>query len=239
MMITTGERLLQGKTKDVYAVVGEPYVLLQFRDDVRPFGDRAHAHVEGKGEWAASISASLFERLRDAGIPNHFCRKDGPARLLVDRLAMLPFFIVARNLAAGSLAKRFGMAEGTPLGSTIIEYYPREMTDVKQWLNESHIRAFGWATDEQMAQIQDLTSRVNEHLVPYLSEEKGLVLVDFRLEFGTKNGEVMLANELSPDNLRLWDMATSETLDGDRFRQGVDQVKDAYYEIYRRICLNE
>jgi phosphoribosylaminoimidazole-succinocarboxamide synthase len=238
-MTTLGERLLQGKTKDVYRVVNEAHLLLQFRDDVRPFGDRSHAVVEGKGEWAASISATLFERLNDAGIPNHFLRREGPAQLVVESLQMLPFFIVARNLVAGSLAKRFNLEEGRALASSIIEYYPRHMTDVKQWLNESHLKAFGFATEEQVTQVQELTTRVNEHLVPYLSEEKGLVLVDFRLEFGIKGGRVMLANELSPDNLRLWDMATAETLDGDRFRQGVDQVKEAYYEIYRRICLNE
>jgi phosphoribosylaminoimidazole-succinocarboxamide synthase len=238
-MITIGDPILKGKTKDVYATDDDRFLLLQFRDDVRPFGDRAHADVPGKGEWAAGISATLFERLAAAGIPNHYCHADGPGRLVVNKLQMLPFFIVARNLVAGSLAKRFGMREGAALSSTIIEFYPRNMTDGKQWLNDSHIRAFGWASDEQIAEVQDLTNQVNETLAPFLSEEKGLVLVDFRLEFGIKDGKLMLANELSPDNLRLWDMATAETLDGDRFRQGVDKVKDAYYEMYRRICLNE
>jgi phosphoribosylaminoimidazole-succinocarboxamide synthase len=238
-MTTIGECILQGRTKDIYRLVGESDLLLQFRDDIRPFGDRTPATVEGKGEWAASISATLFGRLQEAGIPSHFLHKEGPAQLRVEGLQMLPFAVVARNLAAGSLAKRFGMAEGEPLASTIIEYYPREVAGTKQWVNDSHIRAFGWASDGQMAQVRELTERVNENLAPFLSEEKGLVLVDFRLEFGLKGRKVMLANALSPDNLRFWDMATAETLDSDRFRQGVEQVKDAYYEIYRRICLNE
>ncbi|MBC7542245.1 MAG: phosphoribosylaminoimidazolesuccinocarboxamide synthase [Candidatus Sericytochromatia bacterium] len=235
----TGARILQGKTKDVYEVEGSAQLLLHFRDDVMAFRDRERAIVPGKGEWGAGISVALFDRLGEQGIPHHFVRKVGEARLLVERLKIFPFFIVARNLAAGSLAKRFGLEEGSPLASTIVEFYPKDPAIGKQWVNASHIRAFGWADDVQLRTIRTLTDKINETLVPYLSEEKGLVLVDFRLEFGLKGDQIMLANELSPDNLRLWDMATAETLDGDRFRQGVDQVKAAYYEIYRRICLNE
>ena len=238
-MIKPGARILQGKTKDVYEVESDPHLLLHFRDDVTAFRDRERAVVPGKGEWGASISAALFGLLGAQGIPHHFDSKVGEAKLLVDRLAIFPFFIVARNLAAGSLAKRFGLEEGSPLASTIVEYYPKDPVIGKQWVNASHIRAFGWADEVQLRTIREMTDKINEILVPYLSEEKGLVLVDFRLEFGLKGDTILLANELSPDNLRLWDMGTAETLDGDRFRQGVAQVKEAYYEIYRRICLNE
>lgn len=237
-MITIGPRLLQGKTKDVYAVTPDEYVLLHFRDDVRAFNDREHAVVPEKGVWAAGISEALLGLMKENGVPTHFVRQEAPGKLLVKKLAMFPFFVVARNLAAGSLAHRFGMEEGTPLSSTIVEYYPKESRFGKQWINASHIRAFDMASELHLRGIRQLTDRINEVLVPFL-EEKGLVLVDFRLEFGVLDGEIVLGNELSPDNMRLWDMATSATLDGDRFRQGLAEVSEAYFEIYRRICLNE
>lgn len=237
-MISIGPRLLQGKTKDVYAVEPDEYLLLHFRDDVRGFNDRSQAVLPEKGIWAAGITTALFELLANHGVATHFVHREEPNKLLVKKMTMFPFYVVARNLVAGSLAHRFGLLEGTPLSSTIVEYYPINPAIGKQWTNASHILAFDWATEVQLQAIRQATNRINEILVPYL-EEKGLVLVDFRLEFGLHDGGIYLGNELSPDNLRLWDMATSATLDADRFRQGVDEVRQAYFEIYRRVCLNE
>ena len=217
----------------------EPGTLVQyFKDDASAFNNQKRGIITGKGVLNNRISEYLMTRLNEAGIPTHFVRRLNMREQLVREVEIIPLEIVIRNVAAGSLSKRFGLAEGTPLPRSIIEYYYKSDELGDPMVSEEHITAFGWATPQDLDDIMALALRINDFLSG-LFLGVGLRLVDFKLEFGRlyegDEMRIVLADEISPDSCRLWDIKTNEKLDKDRFRRDLGGVEEAYQEVARRL----
>ena len=187
----------------------------------------------GKGELNNKISAHFFQLLAKNGVPNHFVSLESDTEQLVKHLQIIPIEVIVRNIAAGSLAKRLGLEEGTPMKKTVLEYSYKNDDLGDPMINDYHIAAMEYATKEQMDFIAATALKVNQVLLAYLKDKK-IDLVDFKLEFGLHKGEVLLGDEISPDTCRFWDSDTKQKLDKDRFRRDLGDVEDAYKEIYRR-----
>jgi phosphoribosylaminoimidazole-succinocarboxamide synthase len=231
-------RIYEGKAKVLFEGP-EPGTLVQyFKDDATAFNNQKRGTITGKGVLNNRISEYLMTRLNEAGIPTHFVRRLNMREQLVREVEIIPLEVVVRNVAAGSLSKRFGLAEGTPLPRSIVEYYYKSDELGDPMVSEEHITAFGWATPQDLDDIMALSLRVNDFLSG-LFLGVGVRLVDFKLEFGRLyEGEemrIVLADEISPDNCRLWDIKTNEKLDKDRFRRDLGGVEEAYQEVARRL----
>lgn len=231
-------RIYEGKAKVLFEGP-EPGTLVQyFKDDATAFNNQKHGVITGKGVLNNRISEFLMQRLVEIGIPTHFVRRLNMREQLVREVEIIPVEVVVRNIAAGSLVKRFGVPEGQLLPRAIIEYYYKSDSLGDPMISEEHITAFGWATTQEIDDILALSLRVNDFLTG-LFVGIGLRLVDFKLEFGRLYSEdemrIVLADELSPDNMRLWDAKTNEKMDKDRFRQDLGGVKEAYQEVARRL----
>ncbi len=229
-------RIYEGKAKVLYEGP-EPGTLVQyFKDDA--VADDQSGVITGKGVLNNRISEYLMSRLAEIGVPTHFMRRLNMREQLVREVEIIPIQVVVRNIAAGSLAERFGMAEGTPLPRSIIEYYYKGGEGNRPLVTEEHITAFGWADPRDMDEIVPMVLRINDFLSG-LFLGIGLRLVDVRLEFGRLwEGEqmrIVLADEISPDNCRLWDIETNEKMDKDRFRRDLGNVVEAYQEVARRL----
>ncbi len=229
-----GEQLYAGKAKSVYTT-GEPgQLVLHFRDDTSAFDGEKVAQLARKGMVNNQFNAFIMQRLEAAGVPTHFVRLLSDDEALVRRLDMIPVECVVRNLAAGSLCRRLGVEEGLALEPPTFEFFLKNDRLHDPMINESHIRSFGWASEAEVERMKALTFRVNE-VLKTLFLDAGLLLVDYKLEFGRLDGEVVLGDEFTPDGCRLWDAATREKLDKDRFRQGLGGVVEAYEEVARRL----
>ena len=231
-------RIYEGKAKVLFEGP-EPGTLVQyFKDDATAFNNQKHGVITGKGVLNNRISEFLMQRLVEIGIPTHFVRRLNMREQLVREVEIIPVEVVVRNIAAGSLVKRFGVPEGQLLPRAIVEYYYKSDSLGDPMISEEHITAFGWATTQEIDDILALSLRVNDFLTG-LFVGIGLRLVDFKLEFGRLYNEdemrIVLADELSPDNMRLWDAKTNEKMDKDRFRQDLGGVKEAYQEVARRL----
>jgi phosphoribosylaminoimidazole-succinocarboxamide synthase len=232
-------RIYEGKAKILYEGP-EPGTLIQyFKDDASAFNNSKRGVIEGKGVLNNRISEYLMQRLGEIGVPTHFVRRLNMREQLVREVEIIPIEVVIRNIAAGSIAKRFKIEEGTPLPRSIVEYYYKSDELGDPMVSEEHITAFGWATTQDLDDMLSLGLRINDFMGGLLLGV-GLKLVDFKLEFGrlyTENDEmrIVLADEISPDNCRLWDARTNERLDKDRFRQDLGNVKEAYQEVARRL----
>jgi len=231
-------KIYEGKAKDLFEGP-EPGTLIQyFKDDATAFNAEKQGIITGKGVLNNRISEYLMTRLTEIGIPTHFMRRMNMREQLVREVEIIPIEVVIRNVAAGSVAKRFGLEEGTPLPRSIIEYFYKSDELGDPMVSEEHITAFGWATPQDIDDIMALSLRVNDFLTG-LFIGVGLRLVDFKLEFGRLYTEdtlqIVLADEISPDNCRLWDSETNEKLDKDRFRQDLGGVREAYQEVARRL----
>ena len=232
-------RIYEGKAKVMFEGP-EPGTLVQyFKDDATAFNNQKHGVISGKGVLNNRISEYLMTRLAEIGIPTHLVRRLNMREQLVRQVEIIPIEVVVRNVAAGSLAKRFKLQDGTPLPRSIIEYYYKSDELGDPMVSEEHITAFGWATTQDIDDILSMSLRINDFLTG-LFLGVGLRLVDFKLEFGrlyTEQDEmrIVLADEISPDNCRLWDVRTNEKLDRDRFRQDLGGVKEAYQEVARRL----
>jgi phosphoribosylaminoimidazole-succinocarboxamide synthase len=232
-------RIYEGKAKILYEGP-EPGTLIQyFKDDASAFNNSKRGVIEGKGVLNNRISEFLMQRLGEIGVPTHFVRRLNMREQLVREVEIIPVEVVIRNIAAGSIAKRFKIEDGTPLPRSIVEYYYKSEELGDPMVSEEHITAFGWATTQDLDDMLSLGLRINDFLSGLLLGV-GLKLVDFKLEFGrlyTENDEmrIVLADEISPDNCRLWDARTNERLDKDRFRQDLGNVKEAYQEVARRL----
>lgn len=217
----------------------EPGTLVQhFKDDASAFQARKTGTITGKGVINNRISEHLMVKLGNIGIPTHFMRRLNMREQLVREVEIIPLEVVVRNIVAGSLVKRFGITEGTPLPRSIVEYYYKSDELGDPMVNEEHITAFGWASPTELDEIMSLALRINDFLSG-LFLGVGIRLVDFRLEFGRlwedEQVRIVLADEISPDNCRFWDTKTDEKLDKDRFRQNMGGVKEAYQEVARRL----
>jgi phosphoribosylaminoimidazole-succinocarboxamide synthase len=236
--MTRRRRIYEGKAKVLFEGP-EPGTLVQyFKDDATAFNNQKKGTITGKGVLNNRISEYLMTRLAEIGIPTHFVRRLNMREQLVREVEIVPIEVVARNIAAGSLAKRFGIPEGTPLPRSILEYYYKSDELGDPMVTEEHITAFGWADPQDMDDIVNMTLRINDYLSG-LFLGIGLKLVDFKVEYGrlweNEQMRIVLADEISPDNCRLWDARTNEKLDKDRFRQDLGRVEEAYQEVARRL----
>ena len=228
------ELLYEGKAKKVFVTDEEGVLLHRYKDDATAYNAKKRGSWEGKGKTNATMSAALFEYLETQGVPTHFVEQVDDESIKTKRLEMLPVEIIVRNIAAGSLARLLGFEEGRKLKAPIVELCYKDDDLDDPMLNWYHFRELGVA-DEDLAFCEELGLRVNEILGPFF-DEKGVVLVDFKIEVGRdENGNLMLADEISPDTCRFWDKETGEKLDKDRFRRDMGGVEEAYAEMLRRV----
>lgn len=230
----TREMLYQGEAKKLYATDDPDLAVLHYTDEATAHGGLKRGVIMGKGAVNNRVSNLLFQLLEKNGIPTHLIREVSERESVVRMLEIIPLEVIVRNIAAGSLAARLGLAEGTRLGSTVLEFcYKNDALD-DPLVNDSHIAALGLATPQEVTEMTAMALRVNELLCAYF-RAVNIELVDFKLEFGRCGGRIVLADEISPDTCRLWDRRTGEKLDKDRFRRDLDDVEDAYQEILRRL----
>jgi phosphoribosylaminoimidazole-succinocarboxamide synthase len=231
-------QIYEGKAKILFEGP-EPGTLVQyFKDDATAFNNQKKGTITGKGVLNNRISEYLMSKLNEIGVPTHFVRRLNMREQLVREVEIVPIEVVVRNIAAGSLSKRLGIPEGTVLPRSIVEYYYKNDELGDPMVSEEHITAFGWATTQDLDDMMQLALRINDFLTG-LFLGTNLKLVDFKLEFGRLYTDdemrIILADEISPDNCRLWDAKTNEKLDKDRFRQDLGQVAEAYQEVARRL----
>ncbi|RTE87039.1 MULTISPECIES: phosphoribosylaminoimidazolesuccinocarboxamide synthase [Gammaproteobacteria] len=228
--------LYRGKAKTVFLTDNPDYLILEFRDDTSAFDGERIEQLARKGMVNNRFNHFVMEKLASAGIPTQMEKLLSDNSCLVKKLDMIPVECVVRNFAAGSLVRRLGVEEGLQLTPPTFELFLKNDALHDPMVNETHAEAFGWATPEQLAEMKRLTFAVNDVLKPWF-EEAGMLLVDYKLEFGVFNGEIVLGDEFSPDGCRLWDKETKEKLDKDRFRQGLGGVVEAYEEVASRLGL--
>jgi phosphoribosylaminoimidazole-succinocarboxamide synthase len=232
-------RIYEGKAKILYEGP-EPGTLVQhFKDDATAFNNKKHALIEGKGVLNNRISEYVFQRLGEIGVPTHFMKRLNMREQLIREVEIIPLEVVVRNVAAGSLAERLGLEEGMQLPRSIIEFYYKNDKLNDPMVSEEHITAFGWATPQDIDEVMSLALRINDFLVG-LFLGIGIRLVDFKVEFGRlweQNDQmrIVLADEISPDCCRLWDITSGDKLDKDRFRKDLGGVLEAYQEVARRL----
>lgn len=226
--------LYAGKAKSVYLSDDPQRLVLHFRDDTSAFDGKKKEALERKGMVNNKFNAFIMEKLQAAGIPTHFEQLLSDTECVVKKLEMIPVECVVRNLTAGGLVRRLGVEEGITLNPPTFELFLKNDEKGDPMINESLAETFGWATPEQLATMKALTFQVND-VLKQLFLDGGMLLVDYKLEFGVFEGEIVLGDEFSPDGCRLWDAETREKLDKDRFRQGLGGVIEAYEEVGRRL----
>lgn len=229
------EQLYEGKAKKVFATENPDVVIVSYKDDATAFNGLKKGTILGKGAINNRVSNHLMRLLEKEGVPTHLIEELNDRETAVHHVKIVPLEVIVRNIAAGSLAKRLGVPEGTKLASTVLEYCYKNDDLGDPMVNEYHILAMGWATREDIDTIAAFSLKVNQVLSDYLAD-LGIELVDFKLEFGRlPNGKIVLADEISPDTCRFWDSTTHEKLDKDRFRRDLGGVEDAYHEILKRL----
>ncbi len=228
--------MYSGKAKSVYSTESDEHLIMVFRDDTSAFDGKKVAQLAHKGNVNNQFNAFIMEKLAAAGIPVHFEKMLSVNESLVKRLKMIPLECVVRNRAAGSLCRRLGVEEGLALEPPVFELFLKNDSLGDPMVNEAHALTFGWATQQQLDQMRDLTLAVND-VLKKLFENAGILLVDYKLEFGMFGDQMMLGDEFSPDGCRLWDQATLEKLDKDRFRQDLGGVVEAYQQVGERLGL--
>jgi phosphoribosylaminoimidazole-succinocarboxamide synthase len=236
--MTRRKQIYEGKAKVLFEGPEPGTIVQYFKDDATAFNNQKRGTITGKGVLNNRISEFLMVRIAEIGIPTHFMRRLNMREQLVRAVEIIPLEIVVRNVVAGSLAKRLGLEEGAPLARSIVEYYYKSDALGDPMVSEEHITAFSWATTHELDEIMQMALRVNDFLTG-LFIGIGIKLIDFKLEFGRlyDKGEarIVLADEISPDNCRLWDSKTNEKLDKDRFRRDLGRVEEAYQEVARRL----
>jgi phosphoribosylaminoimidazole-succinocarboxamide synthase len=231
-------QIYEGKAKVLFEGP-EPGTLVQyFKDDATAFNNQKKGVITGKGVLNNRISEYLMTRLESIGVPTHFVRRLNMREQLVREVEIIPLEIVVRNVAAGSMVKRLGMEEGAPLPRSIVEYYYKNDELGDPMVSEEHVTAFGWANTQDLDEMLQYALRINDFLCG-LFLGVGLRLVDFKLEFGRlwedEEMRIVLADEISPDSCRLWDIKTGEKMDKDRFRRDLGGIEEAYQEVARRL----
>ncbi len=230
------EQMYEGKAKKVFATNDDRFYIVSYKDDATAFNGQKKGTISGKGTVNNRMSNHLMSLLEaEAGIPTHFVEELSERETVVKKVTIVPLEVIIRNIAAGSLSKRLGIEEGVKLASPVLEFCYKDDALGDPMVNDYHIFAMNIATRDELAKIADYSFRINEFLTKhFLSID--LELVDFKLEFGkTPEGEIILADEISPDTCRLWDVHTHEKLDKDRFRRDLGGVEDAYNEVKRRL----
>lgn len=228
------EMLYEGKAKKVYRTENPDRYVVQYKDDATAFNGEKKGTIVGKGIVNNRMSALLFKMLESKGIPTHFEALLSDQEMLVKAVKILPLEVIIRNVAAGSLSKRLGIEEGTVLPISTLEFSYKNDAYGDPLINDDHAVAMGLATREQLAQVRDYAHKINTLLQAYFLE-RGIKLIDFKLEFGVFEDQVILADEISPDTCRLWDVETDKKLDKDRFRRDMGGVEEVYQEVLHRM----
>ncbi|MBI5234146.1 MAG: phosphoribosylaminoimidazolesuccinocarboxamide synthase [Deltaproteobacteria bacterium] len=228
------EKLYEGKAKIIYATDDADHLIMYFKDEATAFDGKKKGIIEDKGILNNTVSARLFSYLEENGIRTHFVKTFSAREMLVKKVEIIPVEVIVRNLAAGSLSKRLGIEEGTLLKMPIVDYCYKSDALGDPFINEYHIKAFGFAEESELEKMEATALKVNGLLERFF-DERGIILVDFKVEFGRFKGEVLLADEITPDGCRLWDKATKEKLDKDRFRRDLGNVEEAYREVARKV----
>jgi phosphoribosylaminoimidazole-succinocarboxamide synthase len=229
------EQLYEGKAKKVFATDNPDYCIVDYKDDATAFNGEKKGTITGKGVINNRVTNHLMKLLETKGIPTHFVEELSERETLVKKVNIVLIEVIVRNIAAGSLSKRLGLPEGTKLKTTVLEYCYKDDALGDPMINDYHAAALGLATPEELKKISMYSFMVNDILSDYL-RDLHIELIDFKLEFGrVKNGQIVLADEISPDTCRFWDTRTGEKLDKDRFRRDMGGVEDAYREILKRL----
>lgn len=234
------EKLYEGKAKILYTTADPTLLVQYFKDDATAFNAAKRGSIHNKGVLNNHITAILFRLLGEAGVPTHFVERLTDREMLVKRCQIIPLEVVVRNIIAGSMAKRFGKTEGEALPRPVVELYYKDDALGDPFINNEHVAVFGFATAAELATMTTLALRINDFLRDYFAK-MGMLLVDFKLEFGRYTDvdgatTVLLADEITPDTCRLWDAKTREKLDKDRFRHDLGKVEEAYQRVYRAVC---
>jgi len=233
-MMEKQQLLFTGKAKSIYATDNEDYVIMSFRDDTSAFDGEKIEQLSRKGEVNNKFNAFIMQQLENAGIPTHFKELFNDTESVVNNMQMMPVECVVRNVASGSLCRRLGVEDGMELNPPVFEFFLKNDELHDPMINEYHIETFGWSSADSVRKMKELTFKVNSVLTK-LFADAGMILVDYKLEFGLFKGDVILGDEFSPDGCRLWDAETRKKLDKDRFRQGLGGVIEAYEEVAKRI----
>lgn len=230
------ELLYEGKAKKVYKTENPDLLIVDYKDDATAFNGLKKGTIAGKGIINNRMSNYLMKILSQKGIPTHFVEELSDRETLVKKVEIVPLEVIIRNIAAGSFSKRLGIEEGTQLKETVLEFCYKNDDLGDPMVNLSHVRAIGIANQQEIDKISEIAYKVNEVLKEYF-KSVNIQLVDFKIEFGRYKGEIILADEISPDTCRLWDLTTNEKLDKDRFRRDLGNVEDAYEEVFKRLGL--
>lgn len=229
------EMMYEGKAKQIFRTNDDDKVIVHYKDDATAFNGEKKGQIDSKGELNNAITSMLFELLAKKGVKTHFIEKLNERDQLCKKVSIIPLEVIVRNVAAGSMAKRLGLEEGTPLKTTVFELSYKNDDLGDPLINDYHAVAIGATTFEELKTIYDMTAVINDTLKEFLLKQN-INLIDFKIEFGkTADGEILLADEISPDTCRFWDATTGEKLDKDRFRRDMGNVKEAYVEILKRI----
>jgi phosphoribosylaminoimidazole-succinocarboxamide synthase len=233
--IKQGKLLYEGKAKQVYATNNKDLVIIHYKDDATAFNGEKKGQIKDKGALNNKIASGLFELLKKSRVPTHFVKRLNERDMLCKKVKIVPLEVIVRNVAAGSMAKRLGLKEGAKLKTPVFELSYKDDALGDPLINDYHAVAIGASTFKEIEKIKKTTFKINDILRTFFLE-RGVKLIDFKLEFGkTPRGDLLLADEISPDTCRFWDAKTNEKLDKDRFRRDLGNVKEAYVEILARI----
>ena len=235
--VEKGKLINSGKAKSLYESSDPDFYIMHYRDDTSAFDGVKKESLEGKGKINNKFNASIMQILEKEGVPTHFEKLLSDTDSLVKKLDMVPVECVIRNVTAGSICKRLGLKEGLNLDPPTFEFFYKNDELHDPMINDYHIKSFGWATEQQIEEMKQKTFEVNEILKKIFSEA-GMILVDYKLEFGSFKGELFLGDEFTPDGCRVWDSETREKLDKDRFRQDLGDVVESYNLIAKKLGIN-
>ena len=227
----------EGKAKSLYETSEESELLMVYRDDTSAFDGKKKEALKGKGEINNKFNAFIMEHLSNNGVETHFLKLVEKNESLVKRLDMLPVEWVVRNIATGSLCRRLGVEEGIKFEDPLFEFFLKDDDLGDPLINDNHITAFGWGTEEEIATMKEVTFKIN-HLLCALFKEVGLILVDYKVEYGRSNGSLILGDEFTPDGCRIWDAETGESLDKDRFRKDLGDVVESYQIVAHKLGIS-
>ncbi len=233
--MTKGDMLYEGKAKKIFLTEKLDEVIHYFKDDATAFNAEKRGTILEKGVVNNKISATLFQYLAEAGIPSHFIQQLNDREMLTRRVKIIPVEVVVRNRATGSIVKRLGLEEGLIIDPPLVEFFYKDDSLGDPLISEDHIRLLKLATPSQIEELRQQALKINEVLKPFF-QKRGMMLVDFKLEFGLWNGQIILADEISPDTCRFWDIQTGERMDKDRFRKDLGRIEETYQEVLKRVC---
>jgi len=235
MKVKKGRMIYEGKAKKIYKTDNPDLFIQHFKDDATAFNAKKRGTIVDKGVMNNKISERLFNLLESEGVRTHFVERLNDRDMLVKSLEIVPVEVVVRNVIAGSMSKRLGIEEGTKAKKPIIEYYYKSDSLDDPLINTDTALALGWATAAEMKKIKETAAKVNQVLKKFF-DKRGIILVDFKIEFGRHKGKILLGDEICPDTCRLWDKKTMEKMDKDRFRRDLGKIEEAYQEVCKRVC---